>query len=370
MSALGGRRDEVIPAWCFDPKAQAKTLSIKVLSVTIALANSVGVAEVFNTMILLVNKLSIESKVLLIRFVASILVDYDDRSSIIRKHHKNIVKTSLIIFEKYECGNDKDSKHILTSLNKIFSSMGEYAETHLIKLYRVLVMQLRHESHLRRRYACDAVAIFSPIFHSSKDKKLLAQLASALYENLGEEYPTTLASVLNALAQVVSCVDSHELGVSIGDIVRDIVPVLKNRHEKVQRYCILLLGSIARDYPSCISPREWMKICIELTEMLKAKRKSVRRAAVESFGLVANVIGPQDVIYTLLQNLRAQERQNRVCTTVAVAIVAKQCEKKIDGISGNIGDEVKVKSRERGTMTLQLRLGMWSERHAEFKATK
>ena len=172
-------------------------------------------------------KQAVHQKVLLIRFVASILVDYDDRSSIIRKHHKNIVKTSLIIFEKYECGNDKDSKHILTSLNKIFSSMGEYAETHLIKVYRVLVMQLRHESHLRRRYACDAVAIFSPIFYSSKDKKLLTQLALALYENLGEEYPTTLASVLNALAQVVSCVDSHELGVSIGDIVRDIVQFKK-----------------------------------------------------------------------------------------------------------------------------------------------
>ena len=65
------------------------------------LANSVGVAEVFNAMIQLVNELSIENKVLLIRFVASILADYDDRNGIIGKHHKIVVKTSLIIFQKY-----------------------------------------------------------------------------------------------------------------------------------------------------------------------------------------------------------------------------------------------------------------------------
>jgi hypothetical protein len=33
-------------------------------------------------------------------------------------------------------------------------------------------------------------------------------------------------------------------------------------------------------------------------------------------------VGPSEVLHTLLRNLRVQERQNRVCTTVAIAIVA------------------------------------------------
>ena len=37
------------------------------------------------------------------------------------------------------------------------------------------------------------------------------------------------------------------------------------------------------------------------------------------------VNGPQDVLATLLNNLKVQERQNRVCTTVAIAIVAETC---------------------------------------------
>jgi len=68
-----------------------------------------------------------------------------------------------------------------------------------------------------------------------------------------------------------------------------------------------------------------MRICFELLEMLKAHKKGIRRAAVNTFGYIAKAIGPQDVLATLLNNLKVQERQNRVCTTVAIAIVAETC---------------------------------------------
>lgn len=41
--------------------------------------------------------------------------------------------------------------------------------------------------------------------------------------------------------------------------------------------------------------------------------------------MLLQAIGPQDVLVTLLNNLKVQERQNRVCTTVAIAIVAETC---------------------------------------------
>jgi splicing factor 3B subunit 1 len=68
-----------------------------------------------------------------------------------------------------------------------------------------------------------------------------------------------------------------------------------------------------------------MRICFELLDMLKAHKKSIRRATVNTFGYIAKAIGPQDVLSTLLNNLKVQERQNRVCTTVAIAIVAETC---------------------------------------------
>ena len=62
-----------------------------------------------------------------------------------------------------------------------------------------------------------------------------------------------------------------------------------------------------------------------LLDLLKANRKGIRRAAVNTFGYIARAIGPSDVLVALLNNLKVQERQNRVCTTVAIAIVAEQC---------------------------------------------
>ena len=59
--------------------------------------------------------------------------------------------------------------------------------------------------------------------------------------------------------------------------------------------------------------------------MLKAHRKAIRRAAVSTFGYIAKAIGPQDVLHVLLNNLKVQDRQMRVCTTVAIAIVAESC---------------------------------------------
>merc|ERR1719373_371107 len=68
-----------------------------------------------------------------------------------------------------------------------------------------------------------------------------------------------------------------------------------------------------------------MRIAHELLDMLKAHKKQIRRATVNTFGYIAKALGPQDVLEILLNNLRVQERQNRVCTTIAIAIVAETC---------------------------------------------
>lgn len=86
-----------------------------------------------------------------------------------------------------------------------------------------------------------------------------------------------------------------------------------------------MVGRIADRGAEYVPPKEWMRICFELLDMLKAHKKAIRRATVNTFGYIAKAIGPQDVLATLLNNLKVQERQNRVCTTVAIAIVAETC---------------------------------------------
>jgi splicing factor 3B subunit 1 len=64
---------------------------------------------------------------------------------------------------------------------------------------------------------------------------------------------------------------------------------------------------------------------VGLLDLLKAHKQGIRRAAVNSFGYIAKSLGPQDVHSVLLTNLLVQERQSRVCSTVAIAIVVETC---------------------------------------------
>ena len=146
-----------------------------------------------------------------------------------------------------------------------------------------------------------------------------------LYEYLGEEYPEVLGAILGGLKSIVAVIGMGQMQPPIKDLLPRLTPILKNHAEVVQENVIDLIGRIADRGAEFVSAREWMRICFELLDMLKAKKKAIRRACVNTFGYIAKAIGPQDVLHALLNNLKVQERQNRVCTTVAIAIVAETC---------------------------------------------
>lgn len=59
----------------------------------------------------------------------------------------------------------------------------------------------------------------------------------------------------------------------------------------MQENCIDLVGRIADRGAEYVSAREWMRICFELLELLKAHKKAIRRATVNTFGYIAKAIG-------------------------------------------------------------------------------
>ncbi len=63
------------------------------------------------------------------------------------------------------------------------------------------------------------------------------------------------------------------------------------RHEKVQENCIDLVGRIADRGAEFVSAKEWMRVCFDLLELLKAHKKAIRRATVNTFGYIAKAIG-------------------------------------------------------------------------------
>ncbi|XP_014251368.1 splicing factor 3B subunit 1 isoform X2 [Cimex lectularius] len=214
---------------------------------------------------------------------------------------------------------------MLNGFGTIINQLGKRVKPYLPQICGTILWRLNNKSAKVRQQAADLISRIAVVMKTCQEEKLMGHLGVVLYEYLGEEYPEVLGSILGALKAIVNVIGMTKMTPPIKDLLPRLTPILKNRHEKVQENCIDLVGRIADRGPEYVSAREWMRICFELLELLKAHKKAIRRATVNTFGYIAKAIGPHDVLATLLNNLKVQERQNRVCTTVAIAIVAETC---------------------------------------------
>lgn len=218
-----------------------------------------------------------------------------------------------------------DTSVMLNGFGTVVNALGARVKPYLPQICGTIKWRLNNKSAQVRMQAADLITRTAVVMKTCGEEQLMGHLGVVLYEYLGEEYPEVLGSILGALKAIVNVIGMTKMTPSIKELLPRLTPILKNRHEKVQENCIDLVGRIADRGADFVSAREWMRICFELLDMLKAHKKAIRRAAVNTFGYIAKAIGPQDVLHTLLNNLKVQERQNRVCTTVAIAIVAETC---------------------------------------------
>lgn len=214
---------------------------------------------------------------------------------------------------------------MLNGFGTVVRALGQRAKSHLGKICGAIKIRLGHADPSVRQQAADLIARVAPVMMTCGEELLLGRLGLILFELLGEEYPDVLGSILGALNAIVSVIGMDRMTPPIGELLPRLTPILKNRNEKVSENCINLVGKIADRGDKYVSPREWMRICSDLLEMLSLSKKAIHKAAVSTIGYIARAIGPQDVLATLLNNLKVQDRQIRVCTTVAIAIVAETC---------------------------------------------
>jgi splicing factor 3B subunit 1 len=230
-----------------------------------------------------------------------------------------------ILYAFQEQTGEDPANVMLNGFGTAVNALGGRVKPYLPQICGTIKWRLNNKSSKVRQQAADLVARVAAVMHKCEEDQLLGHLGVVLYEYLGEEYPEVLGSILGALKSICNVIGMSRMTPPIKDLLPRLTPILKNRHEKVQENCIDLVGRIADRGAEFVAAREWMRICFELLDMLKAQKKAIRRATVNTFGYIAKAIGPQDVLATLLNNLKVQERQNRVCTTVAIAIVAETC---------------------------------------------
>ena len=231
-----------------------------------------------------------------------------------------------VLYAFQEQSEDDETSAVLDGFASLVTALDVRAKPYLPQVVGVVKWRLNNKEPRVRMQAADLVARVAVVIDRCGEDDMLAHLGTVLYENLGEEFPEVLGSLLSALKGCVNALGMERMRPPIKDLLPRLTPILRNRHEKVLEAAVDLVGRIADKGADAVGQREWMRISFDLLDLLRAQKKAIRRAAVNTFGYIAAAIGPQDVLITLLNNLRVQERQNRVCTTVAVAIVAEACQ--------------------------------------------
>jgi len=292
----------------------------QLVDTTVEIANRVGASEIINRLVDDLKDENEQYRKMVMESIEKIMgglgaADIDSRLE------EQLIDGILYAFQE----QTTEDVVMLNGFGTIVNSLGKRVKPYLPQICGTILWRLNNKSAKVRQQAADLISRIAVVMKTCQEEKLMGHLGVVLYEYLGEEYPEVLGSILGALKGIVNVIGMNRMNPPIKDLLPRLTPILKNRHEKVQENCIDLVGRIADRGPEYVSAREWMRICFELLELLKAHKKAIRRAAVNTFGYIAKAIGPHDVLATLLNNLKVQERQNRVCTTVAIAIVAETC---------------------------------------------
>ena len=292
----------------------------QLVDTTLELANKVGVTEIVEKVVTDLKDESEPYRRMVMETIDGVVTNLGT-ADIDTALEERLIDGVLYAFQEQSA----EGNVFLNGFGTIVKSLGFRSKPYFPQICGCILFRMNNKSAKVRQQAADLISQVAEVMDICGEEEFMAHFGVVLFEYLGEEYPEVLGSILGALKAIVNVIGMTKMTPPIKDLLPRLTPILKNRHEKVQENCIDLVGRIADRGADFVSAREWMRICFELLELLKAHKKSIRRAAVNTFGYIAKAIGPQDVLATLLNNLKVQERQTRVCTTIAIAIVAETC---------------------------------------------
>ena len=169
-----------------------------------------------------------------------------------------------------------DNMVMLNGFGCVVNALGTRVKAYLPQICGTIKWRLNNKSAEVRQQAADLISRIAVVMKNCGEEQLMGHLGVILYEYLGEEYPEVLGSILGALKAIVNVIGMAKMTPPIKDLLPRLAPILKNRHEKVQENSIDLVGRIADRGAEYVSAREWMRICFELLEMLKAHKKGAR----------------------------------------------------------------------------------------------
>ncbi|ABA27354.1 mRNA splicing factor U2 snRNP subunit (nucleomorph) [Bigelowiella natans] len=235
---------------------------------------------------------------------------------------KLILKHSLFLFTNNFID---DNNHFIDFFGMFMVRYDKESQGFFEQILVTLKEKLDNIDPVIRKQASDLISITSNLFQTQQYKNFTDKILIILYESINDENHEVLASILKGLSKIYKSTNLNLVNPSPRDLIFKLIPVLKQGNNAVKQNSIELINIIAQRSGLYIFPREWMRICFDILEVFRVNKKSVRRSAINTFGLISSIIGPQDLMVSLIKNLKVQDRHVRICTTIAMAVIAENC---------------------------------------------
>ena len=231
-----------------------------------------------------------------------------------------------------------DAVVVVNTLDAVCNGLGQRLQSHVTDIVGRIQFRFKQKESAVRQQAADVTARIAKTIFSCQGFTYLMTLSNMFVSSLStEKEAPTLAAILKAIRAIIEVVDWTALKcLSVPSLPKELQPIILNPDTLVQENCVQLVGVIAKRLVGKEEGRrqllekvslDLMKLATEgLFRLLNAQRRGTRRATAAAFGDIAVAVNPNTIVTKLLDNLRKDERKERICTENALAVIAERCQ--------------------------------------------
>ena len=253
----------------------------QVVETTVELAQKAGASEIIGR---IVNELKDEAepyRKMVMETITKVIASLG-ASDIDEKLEIRLVDGIIYSFQE----QTTEDQVMLDGFGTVVNALGIRVKPYLTQIVSTILWRLNNKSAKVRQQAADLTTRLAVVIKQCGEDQLLSKLGLVLFEQLGEEYPDTLGSIIAAEGAIANVVGMTQMNPPVKDLreclvyskeplfsltsyilVPRMTPILRNRHEKVQEASINLIGRIGE--LSClvrVAPWSLIPSCRQLTE--------------------------------------------------------------------------------------------------------
>ena len=202
----------------------------QVVETTVDLGNKVGVGEIVER---IVNNLKDESEAYRKMTVETIekVISAMGAADINERLEERLVDGILHAFQEQSV----EDIVLLNGFGTIVNALGARCKPYLPQIVSTILWRLNNKSPTVRQQAADLVTRIAVVLKQCGEDGLIVKLGTILYEQLGEEYPEVLGSVLGAMRSIVTVVGISQMQPPIRDVLPRLTPILRNSASSFKR---------------------------------------------------------------------------------------------------------------------------------------